>query len=36
MQELAELMANPLKNIFVEPSETNILQWKVVMIGPVS
>jgi ubiquitin-protein ligase len=36
LQELAELMANPLNNIYVEPSETNMLSWKVIMIGPVS
>lgn len=34
-QELAELMANPIQNVYVEPSESNVLQWKVVMIGPV-
>jgi len=28
-------MTNPLNNIYVQPSETNMLQWKVVMIGPV-
>lgn len=28
-------MANPLPNVYVQPSDSNMLQWKVVMDGPV-
>lgn len=34
-QELAALMAEPLEGITVIPDDTNLLQWKVLMQGPV-